>query len=116
MQLIIISHPNAVANEAEIINALFDEGLELFHLRKPNFSEQELITLLEKINANYYSRIAIHNHHSIAQNFDINRIHFSENKRLTATEEELDGWKKKKCILSTSIHSMNDYELVPEIF
>jgi thiamine-phosphate pyrophosphorylase len=116
MKLIVISYADTIANEAEIINALFDEGLELFHLRKPNFSEREQIDLLKKIKKEYHSRIAIHQHYSIAEKFGIKRIHFSENDRLTATEEELKELKKNIFIFSTSIHSIGDYEKLSDTF
>ncbi len=116
MQLIVISHPETIENESDIINSLFNEGLELFHLRKPTYSEQELIGFLKKIKSKYYSRIVLHQHYSIAQNFGINRIHFSEKNRIAATEKELKKWKEKKYTLSTSVHSISDYELLSANF
>jgi len=116
MQILVISHPDAITNEVVIINALFDEGLELFHLRKPAASESEVEMFLKKINANYYSRIAIHQHHSMAEAFGINRIHFPEKDRLEAGEEKLKKWKSENYILSTSIHSISDYESLSDNF
>jgi len=108
-QIIIVSNPDAVANEANIVNALFNEGLELCHLRKLDYSEEELIDLLKKIDSKNYSKIVLHNFYDLAESFGINRIHFSESERLKATEEELKKWKMKNFILSTSIHKIIDY-------
>jgi thiamine-phosphate pyrophosphorylase len=116
MQLLVVSHPRMIANEAEVINALFDEGLELFHLRKPTASENELTELLQNINAGNYSKIAIHQHHLMAENFGIKRIHFSEANRLGTTEEKLKKWKAEKYVLSTSIHSINDHRSLSDNF
>ena len=116
MQLIVISHPDIITNEADTINALFDEGLEVFHLRKPTASENELRDLLRKINKKNYSGIAIHQDHSMAKTVGINRIHFSETNRLTTTEEELKKWKTENYILSTSIHSIDDHESLSDNF
>lgn len=41
MKLIVISHPTNFPNEKEIIISLFENGLEIFHLHKPNFSVRQ---------------------------------------------------------------------------
>ncbi|MGY0040748.1 hypothetical protein [Pedobacter sp. NJ-S-72] len=35
MELIVITHPDYLIGEGKLINALFDAGLQLLHLRKP---------------------------------------------------------------------------------
>lgn len=116
MKLLIISNSDTIENEANIINTLFDEGLEIFHLRKPNYSASETTELLQKINSKHYSKIVLHQHYSLTKKFKIIRIHFSESNRLNINEKELKKWKTKKFILSTSVHSINDYKLLSEHF
>lgn len=116
MKIIIVSNPDAVENEATIINALFDEGLELFHLRKPGLLEKELIELIEKINAKHHSKIVLHQHHQLTERFKINRIHFPESARLILNEEELEKVKSKGFTLSTSIHDLSDLNLLSKTF
>lgn len=52
MKLIIMTKPTFFVEEDKIISALFDEGLDNLHLRKPNtepmFSERLLSLLLKK--------------------------------------------------------------------
>ena len=67
--IIVISSPRPVTKEASLINQLFDEGLPIFHLRKPESSSQELVLLLQEINAEHYSKIALHSHHYLAKSF-----------------------------------------------
>ena len=86
MKIIIVSNPNAVEKEANTINALFDEGLELFHIRKPDSSENELIELIEKINTQHQSKIVLHQYHQLVERFKTNRIHFPESERLKLKE------------------------------
>jgi len=116
MKIIVVSNPNVVEGEADVINALFNEGLELFHLRKPDYSENELIELIEKINAAYHSKIALHQQHQLAERFKINRIHFPESERLKLKEEELVNLKSKGFTLSTSIHELTELNLLSETF
>lgn len=35
MKIIVISPSKTIANEAQVVTAFFENGLELFHLRKP---------------------------------------------------------------------------------
>lgn len=103
--IIIISNPEPLADEAIIINKLFDAGMELFHLRKPENTKEELKTLLLKIGSEHYSKIALHQHHELAEEFEIKRLHCTEKKRM-----ELKEFKKENCMLSTSVHSIKDYK------
>ncbi|MBI4946581.1 MAG: thiamine phosphate synthase [Bacteroidetes bacterium] len=60
MQLIVISSPTDVPNEHEIINSLFEEGLEMFQLHKPTFSKEEIKQFVQQIPFKYHNRISLH--------------------------------------------------------
>lgn len=114
--LIVISNPANVIDEAKLINALFDEGLEVFHLRKPEATVDEIRTLLENISYSYYSKISLHHHHLIADDFGIKRLHFTAMKRQQTSENNLIQLKKSNYILSTSIHQTKEYKNLPSCF
>ena len=114
--LIVISYPTAITDEATIINALFDEGLEIFHMRKPQADAGELRGLLEKINPTYHHRIALHQHHEIAADYGIKRWHFTEANRNKINEEPLIQLKMANHILSTSIHHVEAFKGLPFSF
>ncbi|HET8827734.1 MAG TPA: thiamine phosphate synthase [Pelobium sp.] len=106
MKVIVISNPTPTAKEANLINALFNEGLACFHLRKPNASEAEIEMLLDQIDKQFYPKIALHQHHQLASKFDIKRLHYPERTRKEITAELLQNQKEKCFILSTSIHQI----------
>ena len=114
--LIVISNPKPLKNEASLINQLFDEGLLLFHLRKPESSSQELVLLLQEINPIHYSKIALHSCHFLAKSFGINRLHYNETSRKQLTNADFEEFKKDGLTLSTSIHSVEDYNLLSDHF
>jgi len=114
--LIVISYPTAVTDEATIINALFDEGLEILHLRKPDAAADEIRILIEKIKPQYHHQIALHQHHEIASEFGIKRLHFREAKRKEMCENELIQLREANNILSTSVHDMGVYEGLSSCF
>jgi len=60
MKLIVISSPTPVLNEHEIINSLFEEGLEIFHMHKPDFSKEGTENFIRQIPSKYHNRIALH--------------------------------------------------------
>jgi len=116
MMLVVVSNPTAVANEAQIINRLFDEGLAHFHLRKPEWTEQEIASLIKQINPEYYSKIAMHQHHHLGNTFGIKRLHYTEHIRIATDVEVFNEQIKNGFILSTSIHTISTYYDLPEQF
>jgi thiamine-phosphate pyrophosphorylase len=114
--LIVVSPSVALPNEAKHINHLFNEGLELFHLRKPNFDEEEIKRLIFEINPEYYSKIAFHQSHHLAKLFNVNRLHYTTMNRKNHSATEITDTKKNLTHLSTSVHSYEEYEGLPDSF
>ncbi|QRR00779.1 thiamine phosphate synthase [Dyadobacter sandarakinus] len=104
MDLIVITHPEMLPDEADIINRLFALGLPRLHVRKPEVSEADMKALIQSIAKTYRGRMVLHQHHQLAAVFDIGGIHFTEHNRLMQTADDLNEWKKHGFTLSTSIH------------
>lgn len=92
--MIVISSPIAIANEIEVIQNLFQEGMNRFHIRKPNLSIYEVEKFVKAIGLEYLDKMVFHNfslencrcpnHHiSDWQNVDCNL--FQEKRRSTST-------------------------------
>lgn len=107
--MIVISNPIAIANEINIIHTLFEEGLELFHIRKPDFSEIEMAQFLHQIKMEFRKKIVLHSHHQIAEDFGINRIHLTEKTRKKITNKQLEEYKNTGFLFSASTHSIEDF-------
>lgn len=107
--LIVISSPTPVSNEAFLINQLCEEGLSVFHLRKPDYTEPKLTALLKEIDPVHYSKIALHRFHHLAGSFGINRLHFTGEGRKQINKDALMAYKSEGMVLSTSVHSMPEY-------
>ena len=77
MKLILLTSPDFFIEEDKILAALFEEGLDILHLRKPNsvpvFCER-LLTLLPQ---EYHKRIVTHDHFYLKEEFDLMGIHLS---------------------------------------
>jgi len=114
--LVVITNPTAVADEAIIINALFDEGLEILHVRKPGVAIDEMSALIEQIKPQYLHQVALHQHLEIAGDLGIHRLHFTEVKRKKVSEEKLMQLKRENNMLSTSIHQTEEYQNLSPYF
>lgn len=106
--MIIISYPTATANEISTIHALFERGLELFHVRKPDFSEQEIKDFVNAIGLEFRNKLVLHSHHHLAEDLGINRLHFSSTNRKDNFQKASDF------TLSTSTHSIEEFNALSE--
>ena len=62
MKLIVITTPTFFTEEDQIITALFEEGLDYLHLRKPGTEPIYAERLLTLIPEQYHKRIVVHDH------------------------------------------------------
>jgi len=79
MNIIVISDPEEVMNEASILNALFACGLEVFHLRKPTYTKAKTEALIEAIDQQYRNRVVLHHRYPLAMDYRLRGIHFTGN-------------------------------------
>ena len=79
--MILITNPIFVKDEIDILHSLLEEGLSLLHIRKPDFSELEMAQFIHQIKLEFRANLVLHNHHQLAEDFGIERFHFSEKER-----------------------------------
>ncbi len=73
--IILISNPAPVKDEHKIIRQIFDEGLDVFHLRKKEYPESELRTFIENIPGKYRGKIVLHSHYHLVTEYGLKGIH-----------------------------------------
>lgn len=113
--LIVISDSDFRSGETEIVNQLFLAGLDLFHIRKYGTSEASLLKWINEIALEYRSRLVLHHDHQWGRSIGLHRFHYSERDR--------EAWKgtnwdqvEKNSIYSTSVHSVEEYNELPDHF
>jgi len=106
LRLIVITHPDFIAEEATKINTLFDSGLEILHLRKPKASKEEYIALLDNICSYYHSKIKIHEYFELTNDYELLGVH------LNARNPVYGG--NKQVQISKSCHSLNELSAIDE--
>lgn len=102
--MIIITNPTAVSDEINTIHSLFDNGLEFLHIRKPDYSETEMILLLTAIRSDLRNQLVLHSHHYLANEFGITHIHFTKKER----SNPFKVWNPER-VTSTSTHSIEEF-------
>ena len=77
MKLIVVTAPTFFVEEDKIITALFEEGLDILHLRKPETPAMYSERLLTLIPEKYHRRIVTHEHFYLKEEFDLMGIHLN---------------------------------------
>lgn len=108
MQLIVVTPPEYFEAEDALINSFFAEGLELLHIRKTIDDPERFRLLLEGINQEYYPLISVHQHHEIARESGLQRLHFKEAERKKLLRGDVDRLLSEGMHLSSSVHDLND--------
>lgn len=78
MKLILMTTPNFYVEEHQILTALFDEGLEILHLRKPNTEPVYSERLLQLLPEAYRSQIVVHDHFYLKSEYGLKGIHLNQ--------------------------------------
>ena len=100
MELILISSPSEKANEIRSIRRIFEMGLSRFHLRKPDWSLDDIRSFLNELPDECLERTVIHRRHELLRDFPLAGYHMSS--REDYREKDFEG------TLSRSFHSLDE--------
>lgn len=102
MKLIVVTAPTFFVEEDKIITALFEEGLDILHLRKPETPAMYSERLLTLIPEKYHKHIVTHEHFYLQEEFSLMGIHL--NSRNPNEPHDYSG------NLSCTCHSLNEVQ------
>lgn len=110
MKLIVISSSKNRADEAKVMTALFESGLNIYHLRKPSMSTADMIHTIESVPEHFHDRIVIHSHHKLAGRYPLKGIHLTgihrRRKFSTWLRLRMLRMKNDSLTISTSFHKL----------
>ncbi|MBB6333191.1 thiamine-phosphate pyrophosphorylase [Chryseobacterium sediminis] len=103
--ILVITPELIISKELEIINQMFQEGLDLLHIRKPWVSRNEMIEWISQIDEVFHSQLVLHTHYDLGNEYHISRFHFRE------IDREEGKYKSffKENMISTSVHDITTY-------
>lgn len=110
MQFILISSSDKFNTELDILPHLFENGLDVFHLRKPKYSYRKMKEYLSLVPKNYHNRIIIHSHHLLALTYNLKGLHITrkqkDNPVKTFFRTKFLKLIKPELAITTSFHSL----------
>lgn len=118
MKLVIQTQPSFFVEEDKILTALFDEGMDILHIHKPESEPIYAERLLSLLPNNCYDKIRVHEHYYLKQEFDLRGIHIDNpdttepegfKRHITRSTYRISDLKemKKKCDY-VCLHSLFD--------
>jgi thiamine-phosphate pyrophosphorylase len=115
-KLILISDEQFSEKEIPLIQWAFKNGLDRFHLRKQNASQEEINRLLSYFSAEELAKITIHYHHQLPYTvLPIIGLHYSlDYLRKSCSQEEILTMENIGSSLSFSLHQWNEIQLIPD--
>lgn len=103
--ILVITPELIVPNETKLINEMFQEGLDLLHIRKPWLSRNEMFEFITQIDESFHSQLVLHTHFDLGKEFTISRFHFREIDR----REKIYKPFAEENTISTSVHDITRY-------
>ena len=103
--IIALTAAEEVASEMNIIHHLFAHGLDLLHLRKYHFTDEQMYQYVASIDATYHDRLVLHSHPWLSDALHINRIHFNAHLRQSGPFNRHHFGS----IYSTSVHHIDQF-------
>jgi len=119
LKLLAFSSPEPLDPEFERreVLAMFDSGLECFHLRKPKASQEDLERWIEGIPEEHQSKIVLHSAHDLAKKFPVRGIHLSARQRSgclqTARVVKQLKREREDLELSSSYYQLSELRFLP---
>ncbi|EGV44257.1 thiamine phosphate synthase [Bizionia argentinensis JUB59] len=126
--IVLIAPEKDVPNEIDILNQLFHEGLQYYHIRKPDKNYQQHADYLNQIDTKYHNRVVTHNFHELINEYNLKGIHFQEQKRIDHIDNPgryFKGLNMYGKTISSSFHEVEtiedcyfefDYHLLSPVF
>jgi thiamine-phosphate pyrophosphorylase len=116
LEIIVFTQPDYWDYETKVIEKFFKAGLMTLHIRKPEYSTEQMMEYIESVPHKYRNRLVIHSHHELAIQYGLKGIHITEGhrkeKRWLNIKIFIYRLLRPKLTLSTSFHSLNSFKKV----
>ncbi|MFA8301328.1 MAG: thiamine phosphate synthase [Hyphomicrobiales bacterium] len=121
MKKILISPPDPFLDEVQVVNRLFSEGLEYFHVRKPDYNEQNLREYIEAVSIEFRDRLILHQMYELVEEYQLKGYHIKGNTKLSDRDKILSSafFKSVACHTFEEVLSISkevDYCFLSPVF
>jgi len=117
MKLIVFSSPEKTEKEHELINLIFEEGIDYFHLRKPELGKEGFEEFLRGIKPKFLKKVVIHSHFEFLKKYNLGGVHLSRHyleglKEETEEKKFIKELNVKRLVVSRSAHSLDELKTI----
>ena len=77
-KLVVISPPQYVREEQEMVRKMIDYGLQYYHVRKPVYTKEETERFLKGFAAAYRRLMILHDHYELVESYGLAGIHITQ--------------------------------------
>ncbi|WP_084274411.1 thiamine phosphate synthase [Crocinitomix catalasitica] len=126
MLKILFTYPEALPHETGLVNNLMEEDWDFLHVRKPDYSKEEMINFLELI-PDYHYKVVLHSHYELIREFDLAGINLNRKgmsglttadeltsacdvRELTLIDREVKVYGKKPDLVTYSAHGFSEIQ------
>jgi thiamine-phosphate pyrophosphorylase len=102
-KLIVISSPEQKPSEISKVVSFFDAGLKQFHIRKPGFTDDDMIKYISSIPSEFHKYLVLHSHYHLAKKFKLKGIQVGKNRIVEAA-----NYKSEFKYFGYSAHSFDE--------
>lgn len=105
MLILFTSEENQTA-EKEQLTCIFEAGLPLLHVRKPEMTEEELELWLSDFEEKHLQKMVLHQHYHLAKVFRVKGIHLKEDfrRKKAYLAEYVEHFRMNSFSVSSSFH------------
>ncbi|MBC9911074.1 thiamine phosphate synthase [Chitinophaga varians] len=108
----VITSPERIHEEEQIVADLLQAGASHLLLRKPSWQTADYLSFLEKIAPEWHPRIIVRDHAGVSSRFAVGGLHLSEKKRCSTDTRTLQRFP----LCSTGIHDTAAIATMPSTF
>jgi thiamine-phosphate pyrophosphorylase len=102
--LLVITYADHLPGETACWKELLAAGADAILLRKPGWTEDDYVGLLEQTDPAVYPQLLIAQYCQLQQRYGLLGAHFSEHLRNSTPPQWLEALRSEGCLLSTGIH------------
>jgi thiamine-phosphate pyrophosphorylase len=117
---VLISSPGRNKGEPEMVTAMFEAGLDCFHLKKPKYSNEQIIEYLNRIPIEFHPKIFLHSNYRLAIKFKVAGIHLNKKSNKPNWYRKLRVYyvkfRRKDIKVSASYSKLSNLHFDPPIY
>jgi thiamine-phosphate pyrophosphorylase len=77
MFILLLTPPEFIPDEVQILEQLFEAGLSTLHVRKPNASLEQIEDFIRQFKPQYMKRLVLHSQYQLMAKYNIKGIHLT---------------------------------------